>query len=78
MRLALCLAFMVVPAAQTGQAQLWFRVEIIGDVAADAEALALGVLLTLEVLGDAPKSRAEGPKALKERELRGKPLGEKP
>jgi hypothetical protein len=76
MRLALCLAFVVVPAAQTGQAQLWFRVEIIGDVAADAEAHIAP--LTLEVLGDAPKSRAEGPKALKERELRGKPLGEKP
>jgi len=57
-------------------AAAWTPVEIIGDVAQDAEALALGVMLphggmqawigpvTLEILGDTPVLKAEGPKAL--------------
>src|ERR1035438_6587490 len=57
-------------------ASAWMPVEIIGDVAADAEQLALGVMLpyggeklwiapmTLEVLGETPVVRAEGSKPL--------------
>jgi len=60
----------------------WTPVEIIGDVAPDAERLALGTMLlnggdkvwiapmTLEVLGDTPAARLEGPKALTPQGLR--------
>lgn len=60
-------------------AAAWTPAEIIGDVAQDAEALALGVMLphgglqawigpvTLEILGDTPILRAEGPKVLSPR-----------
>ena len=58
------------------QASSWTPFEIIGDVAPDAEELALGVMLprggknlwigpiALEVLGNTPVIKAEGPKAL--------------
>lgn len=54
----------------------WTSAEIVGDVALDAEALALGFMLpygglqawigpvTLEILGDTPVLKAEGPRAL--------------
>ena len=55
---------------------VWTPVEIIGDIATDAEQLALGIMLprggdklwiaplTLEVLGETPSVKSEGPKAL--------------
>lgn len=63
-------------------ASTWMPVEIIGDVEPDAEQLALGVMLpyggeklwlapmTLEVLGDTPVVKAEGPRALTPQGLR--------
>jgi hypothetical protein len=60
-------------------AETWTPAEIIGDVAQDAEALALGVMLprgglqawigpvTLEVLGDTPMLNVEGARALSPR-----------
>lgn len=57
-------------------ATAWTPAEIVGDVAPDAEALALGFMfphggleawigpVTLEILGDTPVLKAEGPKAL--------------
>jgi hypothetical protein len=59
----------------------WMPMEIIGDVARDAERIALGVMLpsesgklwiaplSLEILGDTPATQAEGPKALTPRGL---------
>lgn len=59
----------------------WSPVEIVGDVAKDAEHLALGVMLpsengklwiapfSMEILGDTPTMQVEGPKALTPRGL---------
>ncbi len=58
------------------QGATWTHVEIVGDVATDAEQIALGSMcmggdgnlriapMTLEILGDAPKVVNEGPKSL--------------
>lgn len=64
------------------QGSTWTVVEIIGDVAPDAEQIGIGTMLsqgcgsvwiapmTLEILGDAPKAVNEGPKALTQQGLK--------
>ena len=68
-------------AQRPASARTWTRVEIVGDVALDAEWLAMGVMLvqggklfigpmTLETLGEAHAAEPEGPRALTRQGLR--------